>query len=122
MSRITRSRGSPVSDLDQVADPQLPAGRAGAEEVLHVAPGDLGEVRAPLVGDQSPGRADCPQQAAGQCTRSGACLEHPRAREDVGAHQDLRCVFGVDHSSAARHGHGELVQQRPHREERRAAR
>ena len=30
--------------------------------------------------------------------------------------------FGIDHCRAARHGHGELVEQRPHRQELRAAR
>ena len=37
-------------------------------------------------------------------------------------HQDLGRVLGVDHRGAARHGHGELVEQRPQREERGAAR
>ena len=36
-------------------------------------------------------------------------------------HQDLGRVLGVDHRGPARHRHGELVEQRPQREERGAA-
>ena len=62
--------------------------------------------------------ADRPEQVAGQRARAGAGLDHPGSGEDVGLDQDPGGVLGVDHGRTPRHGHGELVQQRPQRQER----
>src|ERR1700735_5661690 len=49
----------------QVADDELPGRVLAAEVALDILPGDLGEVRPALVGDQQAGLAYCPQQPAG---------------------------------------------------------
>ena len=90
-----------------------------AEEPLDVASRDLGEVLPLLVGRHKSLLADRTQQAAGQRTRSCACLDDASAGEDVGEGDDLRRVLRVDDGGAARHRQHVVRQQRPEGDVRR---
>ncbi|MPN18450.1 hypothetical protein SDC9_165810 [bioreactor metagenome] len=84
-----------------------------ADELFDIGPRHLGELGSPLVAVQLPGRADRAQQRQAEGTRTDPGLQHAGTREDVGAHQDLRGVLGVDHRCLARHRDHVFVQQRP---------
>ncbi len=82
-----------------------------AEEGLHIALGDLGEIGAALVGVQPSGRSDGAQEEHAQRPRARPGLQYAGSGKDVGLHQDLGCVLGVDHCRTSRHSHAELLHQ-----------
>ena len=102
--------------VGEVADGQLPRGVAlpigGAEELVDVPAGHVGEVLATFVRRQPAVRADRPEQGAGERTGPDAGLDHVGAGEDVGERDDLRGVLGIDDGGATGHGDDELRQER----------
>ncbi len=108
--------------LDEITDTYVPCRVLLLEEALHVLLGDRGEVGAALVRVELSRRPDGPQQRERQSARADTRLEHPRPREDVGVHEDLRGVLGIDHGRATRHRDRVLLEQRTQREVRDALR
>ncbi len=86
-----------------------------AEKALHVAAGDLGEVRPALVRDDDAMVTDGAKQPAGECTGARARLQHSGAGEHVGEAQDVRRVLGVDDRGAAFHRQRVVGEQRAQR-------
>ena len=72
-----------------------------------------------MTGPVGPDRA---QQRARERARADARLEHARAGEDVGEHEDRPDVLRVDHLRAAWHLEDVLGERRPHRDEAGVAR
>ena len=101
-------QGEPVLE---VAHLHGPVRLRSAEEALDVVPGDVGEVRAALVGRDPPCGPDRTQQGAGQGPRADTGLHHVRPGEDVGQSDDRSGVLGVDHGGPARHRQHEVAQQ-----------
>ena len=87
MSRMIRSQRSPEAGSSSARSPSVSV-QAGwlapAEELGDVAPGDVGELLAPLVGRHPARRADGAQQRAGQRPGADAGLDDVGAGEDVG--------------------------------------
>ena len=116
-----RSRSLLVDPLVHVAHLDVER-HVVAEEAVHVRDRALREVVADLVAGDVAGRADRAQQRGGERARADARLEHARAGEDVGEHEDRPDVLGVDHLRAARHLEHVLGERRAHRDEAGVAR
>ena len=116
---MIRSARSPEARqrLGEVADREAPrrggSALGGAEELVDVAAGDVGELLAALVRRDAAERADGAQQRAGQGAGADTGLDDVRAGEDVGERDDLGRVLRVDDGGAARHRDDELGEQRP---------
>ncbi len=102
--------------IREVANLQRPRGVRAAKVGLDVGARDVRKVLAALDGDEFAAVANGAQQRHREGPGANPRLHHARAREDVGHLDDLTRVLGVDHGSAARHGHDEVAQQRPQHE------
>ena len=114
-----RSRSSSSDAVVDVAHLDVER-NVGAEEAFDVRLRAAGEVVADLVAGDVAGGADRAQQRERERAGADARLEHARAREHVGEHQDRPEILRVDHLRAARHLEHVLGQRRAHRD--RAAR
>ena len=96
----------------QVADGDRPGWVRRAEVALDVAPGDVGEVLAPLVRRQPAARPDGLEQRHRQGAGADPGLDDVRAGEDVGHLHNVAGVLGVDDLRAAGHRQHVVAQQR----------